>query len=279
MKKSLLFLAGMLLLAVGSRADYIETKNLNLEAVDIRELEIDAGAGFLEIRGMDNLTQIEVIAEIVMEGFDDDEAVEYIERYMKLDLAKKGTEARLNAFFEEKGFHFNFFGNQSSQINLTIKMPNNLMLNIDDGSGYISIEDMAARIKIDDGSGEITLMDISGDLVIEDGSGEIEIENITGNIELEDGSGSINITAVRGGVYIDDGSGDTELVDIDGEVEIDDGSGDMNIRQVTGNVRVDDGSGDIRINGVNQDVEIVSDGSGGVRITNVDGRVKGDVEI
>jgi len=303
-------LAMILLLSVTASADYEETKILNLSADGIKELQIDCGAGYLEIMGVEGLTAIEVEAEIYIEGMKRSKAEDFIEDNMNLSLRERGKSARLISTFEHTGFSFGLFSAfKSYGINLTVRLPIDMIIDIDDGSGDIFIEDIGndidindgsgnmeikkiiGRLDISDGSGDIRLIDIEGNtrledgsgdiifdnirgnIILDDGSGDIEIEQVTGSIELDDGSGAIYAIKIKGDFFIDDGSGDIDLKDISGDVEIDDSSGNMELFKIGGTVIVDDGSGNIRIDKVKGDVEIIDDNSGRCRITNVEGRI------
>ncbi len=273
-------------------AEFIDNKHFSLDANNIRELVINCGAGNLQIQGFDDLKTIEVEAEIVIEGMSRSKAESYIRKHMELSLEEKRGEARLESGFEDSGFSFSFFSdNRSPSIDLIVKVPKGLMLDIGDGSGDIFIEDINNAITLEDGSGEIEISKVIGKLTIRDGSGEITMTEIDGNIKVDDGSGEIALLNIKGNIEIDDGSGDIELEqiigsadchdgsgDIDisgisGDIEIDDGSGSMEITDVGGSVAIDDDSGDIRVDSVKGDVEIIDDGSGRCKITNVDGRV------
>jgi len=132
-------------------------------------------------------------------------------------------------------------------------------------------EGMAAEIT--DGSGE-TILSGLGRLRVDDGSGELTIENIAGDVEIDDGSGSITARGIHGDITVDDGSGDVEIRDVTGSVDIDDGSGSLDVAEVGGSVRVDDGSGNIRVANVHGDFTVTDDGSGSIRHTGVEGRVR-----
>jgi DUF4097 and DUF4098 domain-containing protein YvlB len=214
---------------------YEDVRNLSLSAKGINELSIDCGAGFLKVNGQKGLTEIKVEAEIVLEGKSEKDAEEFLKKYLDLSLEKRGSRAVLTSGFKEYRSIFSF-GNKL--INLTVSVPAEMDLDVDDGSGYIKIEDIA------------------GNLIIDDGSGDIEIVNTKGNIDVDDGSGEIKVEGVSG------------------DLSVDDGSGSIIIRNIGGNVTVKDGSGSITIDGVEKDVYIPSDGSGSVRVNNVKGKVK-----
>ncbi|MCX6826022.1 MAG: hypothetical protein NTV06_01955 [candidate division Zixibacteria bacterium] len=239
---------------------YSEKRTLLIPSGNIEEFNIDCGAGSLEIRGYENLDKIELEAEIILDGLNRKDAIKYMEKYMNLELKERGSNARLTANFKDDNHNiWSLFGHsESREINLKVKIPKNMMLDISDGSGAMTIEDINAGIKISDGSGEIFIRQIGGQLEIEDGSGEIDIFKITGNIVISDGSGSVNIK------------------DVVGDIDIDDGSGEIVVKSVDGTVTVSDGSGDIVIDDIRHDVDIESDGSGSTEITRVDGHVTRD---
>jgi DUF4097 and DUF4098 domain-containing protein YvlB len=232
------FIGLALILTGAALADYNETRTMELAADGIDKLKIDCGAGFLEVEGLEETGTILVEAEIVIENMSPSRGEEYVEENLVLSLEKRGHYAELESRFEgSKSILGSIFSHGSRLINLTVKVPKNMALSIDDGSGLISIRNIAGDVNMDDGSGEIEIVDITGDVEVDDGSGGISIVNVTGNVEISDGSGEIDI------------------------------------KRIDGDVVVRDGSGDILINGVTQDVDIADDGSGDCRIRNVDGRV------
>ena len=227
-----------------------QVKKLSLSAKGISVMDIDCGAGFLKVYGREGLKEIEVKAEIVVKG---GSVKSVIKKYIKLSLKKRGRSAVLVSQVDWNGASSLF---KSAVINLTVTVPKNMDLIVDDGSGSLEIKD------------------ITGDLKVDDASGSMEIEDITGNLEVEDGSGSMKIEKISGDVDIDDGSGKLEARDIQGYISIKDGSGTIYVRDIGGNVTVRDGSGSININGVEKNVNILRSGSGGLNIKNVKGTVK-----
>jgi hypothetical protein len=237
--------------------EYIEEKNLNLSTEGIEILNIDCGAGFLKVKGIDELKNIEVHAEIIIKRVDKDEAEEIIEKYIELSLEKKGENAFLKAGLDYSGSFFDRLFGESPQvlINLTVNIPKGMSLDVDDGSGFIDIRNVEGKVDLDDGSGETLMEYIKGNVYVEDGSGELELVEIQGNVE------------------IDDGSGELVLKNITGDVSVDDGSGEIIVENIDGTIKIDDGSGSINIDGVSGDVIILEDGSGSVSTNNVSGKV------
>ena len=211
---------------------YDQTKKLTLAVDGIENVRMDCGAGFLVVEGSGNT--IEVTAHIEIRNVSQSDEKDFIERYLELSLEKRGSEAVLISHFRND----DYFGSDiDASIDLTVSVPRNLNLEIEDGSGKLKVSGMKGNVSIDDGSGSLEVYDVGGNLTIEDGSGDIEVKNIGGNVEVSDGSGS------------------------------------MDIYKINGNVEVTDGSGEIDIDAVEQNVVIRSDGSGGVQIANVKGSV------
>ncbi|GAB3287834.1 DUF4097 family beta strand repeat-containing protein [Pseudidiomarina andamanensis] len=193
-----------------------ETRNLSLDMTDIEEMKADTGAGSLEIIGEAGRTRIDVVAEVYYRDAED----------IQLSLEKTGGNAVLTADFAS-----NSYRGDNPYINLTVRVPAEL------------------SIELNDGSGSIALRDVMGDLTIEDGSGSITIEH-GGNVDIDDGSGSITVRHLRGDLTIEDGSGSIDIERVSGKVTIDDGSGGIDVRHVGDLKIIESGSGSLSIDGV-----------------------------
>jgi DUF4097 and DUF4098 domain-containing protein YvlB len=266
-----IFLVGVVFLSATFAFSYQEVKELSLSAEGIKKLEIRCGAGSLEVLGKEDLEEIQVIAEIVFKGVSEERAKKFIRERIKLSIKKTGEKAILVSKFKQ--FRPILFSFKERVINMTVNVPKNMPLQIDDGSGWLRIENITGNVDIDDGSGSMEILNVTGELHLEDSSGDVRVEKIKGNMEIDDSSGDLKVKNISGDVKIDDGSGEIDMVGIFGNVAIDDGSGTIYVRDVQGEVVVSDGSGSINIDGVERDVTIKSDGSGSVNIKNVKGKI------
>ena len=230
---------------------YTEVRNLELDASGLSEIFIEAGAGAMVVTGVEGGDAVVVVATITVDTDDLDDGAKFIEKRLRLSLERDGDRAKLGADFRPE-----WGRDTDAVIDLDVRMPTQLALVIDDGSGPITVDGIASNVRIDDGSGPIEL-GRTGDVDIDDGSGSIRLED-TGAVKIDDGSGSITIVRAAGDVYVEDGSGTIE------------------IRGVQGSVTVDDGSGDIEIDDVEHDLVIEEEGSGSLRYTNVRGTVQQD---
>lgn len=220
-------------LASGAANGYEEERNLNLSGDGIGTLAIDAGAGSLDVTGVSGTDEISVTATIFMPGRNDEKARKKIESDLVLTLDQQGNTAILKAYFEDKMFRFG----DSPSVALVVRMPEDMNLSVDDGSGSIEIADISGDIEIEDGSGSITMSNVGGEIDIDDGSGSITAEVVGGDISIDDGSGGIRIDGVAGSVVIDDGSGSINVSDVEKDlIIVDDGSGGLNFSDIKGRV-------------------------------------------
>jgi DUF4097 and DUF4098 domain-containing protein YvlB len=246
----MLVLVGIILVAVNAHAStYREDRVLSLEVTRIQELHISCGAGALVVQGQDR-EDIEIKAEIVVEGVSEEKTRDFVQENVELSLKKKGRTAYLISKTDSS-----FWGSEKAEVNLVVFIPRELSVNIKDGSGSIEARHIKGHVAIQDGSGSIALHHISGDLSIDDGSGDIMAEDIEGDVTIKDGSGSISTKKIGGNLSIVDGSGSIDVHTIGGSVVVDDGSGSINITGVEKNVTIESaGSGSCNISGVKGDL-------------------------
>lgn len=233
MKSKITFLV-LFVFCLSIALSFEKTEQMSLSVDGIDKLVIDCGSGFLYVTGEDSLRGIEVEAEIIVKGKREKDIEDYVKKNVKLELKKQGSKAVLVSMFKNQFPRISF---QTRVINLTVKVPKNMDMEIDDGSGEVRIEQIDGNLQIDDGSGEITIRDIQGDVDIDDGSGTVDIRDVTGNVTVDDGSGTIKVNDIGENVKVSDGSGSIYIDGVGGDVIIkDDGSGSVNIQNVKGKV-------------------------------------------
>lgn len=227
--------ASFILLAAGfstaEAADYEEVRDLSLNAEGITALQIEAGAGSLTVTGVEESSTIAVEAIIRVPDEDPEDAREIIESRLALSLERDGDRAVLESRFEDGSW----FSGDSGSIQLEVRVPAALALDIEDGSGSIAVRNVTGDIDVADGSGSIDLVQVGGRVTIDDGSGSISAEQVGGDISITDGSGSLDVSRVEGSVVIEDGSGGITVSGVAGDVEIlEAGSGSLSISEVQG---------------------------------------------
>lgn len=230
-----------------------KTETLELDASNLQTLQIDAGAGDIEVTGIDDLDEVRVIAKFGGSKVDESDYT--------LSLESNGSAAQIVVFVDSDW-------NSNTYIDLEVHFPKEMMLEIEDRSGDLSVANVDNSVVIDDRSGDVKVKNIKGDLTIEDNSGDLRLRNIDGSISIEDKSGDVDIVKVSGAVDLEDNSGDITLRDIGGDVKVRDSSGDIDVRDAKGVVDVTDTRGDVDVDGA-LDFHISKSGSGDVDSRNI----------
>ncbi len=214
---------------------YTEDRDLELDTKGISMFEVDAGAGSLLVEGVADIQNILVTATINVPDESTEKAKEIIASELRLSLEKVRDRARLEAHFDHMSWGFS----DPPTVDLEIRVPHGLALEIDDGSGSMQVINVGADVFVDDGSGSIRIEQVN-DVVIDDGSGSIEIVGAAGDVSIEDGSGSITVEHVGGSVTIDDGSGGIIVNDVEQDlIIVDDGSGSLKTANIRGQIKQD----------------------------------------
>jgi DUF4097 and DUF4098 domain-containing protein YvlB len=218
-----------------------------LDAGGARSVRVEAAAGTLRIEGRTGQTRVEARGTACASS-------EQVLGQIRLDATRQGDVIVVKVRIPEGS---SWGWNEQARLDLTVTVPRMMPLDVDDGSGSAEIAHVG-RLTVRDGSGELTVTDVAGDLAIEDGSGSIEVSGVTGNVRLSDGSGGIGVRDVGGSVTVEE-----------------DGSGSIEVQTVSGSVTVErDGSGSIDVAGVKGDFTVSRDGSGGIDHRDVAGQVR-----
>ena len=227
-----------------------EERSLTVGALD--RLRVDVGAGDLEIVGDPTLETIEVTAYLRTNrgiGAPDQEAIDAF----TVALEELDGEATLIVLLE--GVPDGYYAD------LVVSVPSAIAIVGEDGSGNAHVASVAS-LDLIDGSGDLTVEDVPGAVTIDDDSGTIVVVG-TGSVSIVDGSGTIHVESVSGSVVIEDEDGNLSVTGVSGDVDITDGSGEITVHDVAGIVRIRDGSGDIVVESSGE-LQLLSDSSGSV---------------
>lgn len=200
-----------------------------LDLAGARSVRIDAKAGSLTVEGRTGLARVEARGTACASS-------QSILDQVRLSTTRQGDAIVVKVDIPDGSLWSS--GDQGS-LDLTVLVPRMLPVEVNDGSGSASITHVGS-LKVQDGSGELTVTDVAGDATIDDGSGSIEVEGVTGNVRLTDGSGSITVRDVGGSVTVEnDGSGGIEVASVKGDFTVEhDGSGGIDHHDIGGQVRV-----------------------------------------
>jgi DUF4097 and DUF4098 domain-containing protein YvlB len=167
------------------------------------------------------------------------------------------------------------FHSSYAYLDLQVRIPANLPLQIEGNSGDADVADVAS-LGFSTHSGDLLANHVSGVINAEVGSGDIKADDIGGLDLRRSGSGDVRVRKVHGDVHIGNvGSGDLTFEDVSKSVHVNSvGSGDVGVHGAGGDVVIDSiGSGDVTASDVGGDFVVKAAGSGDIHHHDVKGKV------
>lgn len=218
-------------------------RSVDIDANGLAALKLDTGAGDLEVKGVPGLARVEIRGKACAS----DEATL---AELQLTQQRQGDVATAVTVIPDSGSSLKLFGRRYAYIDVQVRMPAALKLELRDSSGDVEIDGLRNGLDLTDSSGDIDLRDLGGAVRISDTSGDIDADGVEGDVTIDaDSSGDIELRNVRGDAYVrNDSSGDVEFHHVGGHARIDhDSSGDIVFDDIGGDAAVgSDSSGDIR---------------------------------
>lgn len=231
MRQLAVFVLAIALPAAARAQNYDEPRNATVPASGATVLKIDARAGLLRVTGRTDITEVRVRGTARASS-------KSLLADIKLEAERRGDEVTVRAVMPEMDDCCGW--NREALLDLVIEVPAKLAVDIDDTSGDLTVESVAAKVRIDDKSGNIRVRD-TGDVWIRDTSGGIDIRGVKGSVDIEeDSSGEIEVDDVTGSVHVGrDSSGSIDVSRVGGDFVVDhDGSGSIDYDQVKGKVDI-----------------------------------------
>ncbi|MBO9663865.1 DUF4097 family beta strand repeat-containing protein [Dokdonella sp.] len=224
-------------------------RTLDIDVKGVDTFKLDTGAGDLDVKGVPGLARIEIRGKACASDQDRLAALQLTQR-------RDGNTAFAATQIPDSDGGVNPFGSRYAYIDVEVRMPAELALQLRDSSGDIEIAGLRKGIDLTDSSGDIELRDVAGAVRISDTSGDIEVDGAEGDVTIDaDSSGDIDLRNVRGDAYVRN-----------------DSSGDVKFRRVSGRARIDnDSSGDIVFDDIGGDASVGHDSSGDIRADHVRG--------
>jgi DUF4097 and DUF4098 domain-containing protein YvlB len=255
-------------LVFAGSCEHQAARDLDIDAAGLRALVLKLGSSDLHARGVPGLKRIEVRGKACAS----DPAM-----LDKLQVSQRRDGDRVVVAVEKDvKISGSWFGSNYAYLDLEVRLPAELPLDVDASSGDSDIRDVAS-LAMKSSSGDVDLGNIAGEVVVAVSSGDIKANEIGSFALTSTGSGDVEVHGVRGDVKVDRaGSGDLHFERVGGRVDIGRvGSGDVTLRDITADVLVGSiGSGDITVDGVGGGLTVQSQGSGDTRHSNVKGRVE-----
>ena len=135
-------------------------------------------------------------------------------------------------------------------VDLTIYVPREGTLVLENGVGDIAASDLVADLKVKSRAGAVNGQALNGDNSFDLGSGRVTLQQVTGDLVVDTGSGGVTVDGFDGrSISVDTGSGKVSVTDVR-----------------TRRFMIDTGSGSVHAEGVAAEEATIDTGSGGVRL-------------
>ncbi|MGD8279389.1 MAG: hypothetical protein PVH00_15230, partial [Gemmatimonadota bacterium] len=145
---------------------YEAQRAANIDASATDQLRLIARGGTLRVRGRAGLDQVRVRGRACASSED-------LLDQLRLETGRDGGTVRVEVpeIDNDDWMHGR---NTYALLHLEIEVPEGMAADISDGSGEAWLSGLG-RLYVDDGSGELTLENIAGDVEIDDGSGSVTV--------------------------------------------------------------------------------------------------------
>ncbi|MEM1121557.1 MAG: hypothetical protein AAGJ18_13995 [Bacteroidota bacterium] len=224
--------------------NFLTAQSHNETYKDVEMLDISTITGDIIIKkGSTN--------EVSAKGKWDDDQIR-----VKVDF--DGTSLRI----EEKKRGNNVDGHASTW---TLMVPDGLDLEVNSGTGSLSIAGVEADLDANSGTGSISITDMEGRFDVNSGTGDLELENVKGKFDLNSGTGDVMVMNGEGKFDANSGTGDVKFKKV----------------QPTGHSTLNSGTGDVKfviVGDIKGDLELNS--GTGYAVLDFDGqKIEGDFEM
>lgn len=238
-------------------------RSLDVDSKGLSLFKLDTGAGELVVEGVAGLARIEVRGRACASTQDALAAIQLVQQ-------REGATTTIGTKIPDEGSDFSLFGSHYAYMDVHVRMPAGLKLDLRDSSGDLEVSGLTNGLDLQDSSGDILLRDLAGAVNVTDTSGDINVRGISGDFTvISDSSGDINVDDVKGSAVVqEDSSGDVTLRHVGGDARVDrDSSGDINFVDIGRDAVVGvDGSGDITADDVKRNFTVGAKSSSGGEI-------------
>lgn len=121
-------------------------------------------------------------------------------------------------------------------INLVIKVPENIALDLKNEFGKIIVDSIAGKTTIYDKNGSISVKNVTGVLEVTNEFGSITVDSIKGDSKVINKNGSINISNIDGSLYTENKFGSITVKGIKNNLEANGENGRVSMQDIGGDV-------------------------------------------
>jgi len=254
--------------AMADNCQFTAQRDFDVDAAGLKTLALQLASTDAHVEGVAGLVKVEVRGRACASQQN------WLDK-LTVEQQRSGDRLVVTPHEERSGMNWSLGGSSYAWIDLRVRVPASLAIDIHSASGDADVRGVAA-LAFESASGDLHVENVAGPFSAEVASGDIE-GNDVGAFDLRrTASGDIRLRNVHGDARVGNaGSGDITLEHVDGGVEIGSvGSGDLSVSHVARDVRVASiGSGDVTADDIGGDFVVNRHGSGDIHHHGVRGKV------
>lgn len=216
----------------------IKTVELPLRVMGGNRIKVQRSRGDIKVIGGHSVASLSTTA--TLRGVSKDDARTRANRYTPIIEENDGTITLAQSV-------------DTVAEDIELRVPSGVAIEVDSGSGDISVLDTHASVQIDIKSGDVNLRGVADEVEVSCYSGDIRVDHSElGALQIESKSGDIELNKVQGDLNLKASAGDVKARDIrsdfvtvesiagDIDLDFEDAfSGSLNCRSVSGDILVD----------------------------------------
>lgn len=197
-----------------SRYETKENKNYTIELDGSTKLILTNHLGDVSVK-KSSTNKIELEADIVVKNNDEEYAKSIIDSLIKIEKANIiQVDSTISNYLSDK------YRIQNISINYTIKVPENIDIEVNNRFGKVSAQELINNLKVSNSNGDIDLSRISGKVNISNRFGKIRVSDASSNVDIDGSNGDILLKNIGGNTKISNKFGQVELYNIDKKIDI-----------------------------------------------------------
>lgn len=214
---------------------------LDIDWSGVTSLEVDVKFGTIDIQPVSGGDAPSARLTVVGHGYTTNSA-KSIAQSAELRTERSGDRLVLRGYNQTAGN-----GSEHADLDLTIRVPAQTTISVNDEFGPASVEGMESSVKVVTRFSTASVSGVTGEVAVESEHGRIDVSRVTGPVTAKTTYGQVTVTDV---------SGRTDIKARHGAVEVRDIQSSLTVEAEYGRVSVTDAAGDVNIDSKHGTVDL-----------------------
>jgi DUF4097 and DUF4098 domain-containing protein YvlB len=205
------------------------------------------------------------------------EEADELSRVLTYSIARDGENYRVWSTFNRDQ---NRIRGRRFQTSLTIQVPEDSALVVDNRNGEVSIADLTGDQRITNGFGRVRVSGITGSVDINSRNDSVLVENVSGSAKIENQFSNILIRGIGGKLDLRNRNGSVEVSNVRGGAVIMNDFGSVDVASIEGALNIHGRNSAVEVDGAEEAVTVkaqfenvrIADVKGALEVENRNGR-------